>query len=77
MDLMVLYFVHIFILLLAIILQHDQAYKLSTTSSFFHVLFCRSPTTSRNRAKMLYATSKDRLRHELDGVHYEIQATDL
>lgn len=36
----------------------------------------RSPSTSRIRSKMLYATSKDRLRRELDGVHYEIQATD-
>ncbi|XP_054794505.1 actin-depolymerizing factor-like [Prosopis cineraria] len=35
-----------------------------------------SPSTARIRAKMLYATSKDRLRRELDGVHYEIQATD-
>lgn len=35
-----------------------------------------SPSVSRIRAKMLYATSKDRFRHELDGVHYEIQATD-
>ncbi|PKA57020.1 Actin-depolymerizing factor 11 [Apostasia shenzhenica] len=35
-----------------------------------------SPSMSRIRAKMLYATSKDRFRHELDGVHYEIQATD-
>ncbi|KAF7822024.1 actin-depolymerizing factor [Senna tora] len=25
---------------------------------------------------MVYATSKDRLRREVDGVHYEIQATD-
>lgn len=25
---------------------------------------------------MLYATSKGRFRRELDGVHYEIQATD-
>lgn len=25
---------------------------------------------------MLYATTKDRFRRELDGVHYEIQATD-
>jgi len=25
---------------------------------------------------MLYATSKERIRRELDGVHYEIQATD-
>lgn len=35
-----------------------------------------SPATSRIRAKMLYATSKDSLRRELDGVHYEIQATE-
>ncbi|CAA7406918.1 unnamed protein product [Spirodela intermedia] len=35
-----------------------------------------SPSVSRIRAKMLYATSKDRFRRELDGVHYEIQATD-
>ncbi|KAJ9547820.1 hypothetical protein OSB04_020363 [Centaurea solstitialis] len=35
-----------------------------------------SPASSRVRAKMLYATSKSRIRHELDGVHYEIQATD-
>ena len=35
-----------------------------------------SPSVSRIRAKMLYATSKERFRRELDGVHYEIQATD-
>ncbi|KAG6523311.1 hypothetical protein ZIOFF_013167 [Zingiber officinale] len=35
-----------------------------------------SPAVSRIRAKMLYATSKDRFRREMDGVHYEIQATD-
>ncbi|KAG6606377.1 hypothetical protein IC582_007922 [Cucumis melo] len=35
-----------------------------------------SPASSRIRAKMLYATSKDNFRHELDGIHYEIQATD-
>uniref|UniRef100_A0A0E0MPU8 ADF-H domain-containing protein n=1 Tax=Oryza punctata TaxID=4537 RepID=A0A0E0MPU8_ORYPU len=35
-----------------------------------------SPSISRIRAKMLYATSKERFRRELDGVHYEIQATD-
>ncbi|KAK6940676.1 Actin-depolymerizing factor homology domain [Dillenia turbinata] len=29
-----------------------------------------------NRDKMLYATSKDWFRRELDGIHYEIQATD-
>ncbi|XP_050372134.1 actin-depolymerizing factor-like [Argentina anserina] len=35
-----------------------------------------SPSVSRIRAKMLYATTKDRFRRELDGIHYEIQATD-
>ncbi|VAI22682.1 unnamed protein product [Triticum turgidum subsp. durum] len=35
-----------------------------------------SPDTSRIRAKMLYSTSKDRIKQELDGFHYEIQATD-
>ena len=36
----------------------------------------RSPEESRIRAKMLYATSKDGLRRVLDGLHYEVQATD-
>jgi cofilin len=36
----------------------------------------RSPDVSRVRSKFLYATSKDRFRKELDGVHYEVQATD-
>ena len=35
-----------------------------------------SPASSRIRAKMLYATSKDRFKHDLDGFHYDIQATD-
>ncbi|XP_010111917.2 actin-depolymerizing factor [Morus notabilis] len=35
-----------------------------------------SPSTAGVRSKMLYATSKDRFRRELDGIHYEIQATD-
>ncbi|KAG0453914.1 hypothetical protein HPP92_025218 [Vanilla planifolia] len=35
-----------------------------------------SPIGSRIRAKMLYATSKQGLRRVLDGVHYEVQATD-
>ena len=38
--------------------------------------FLRSPDVSRIRSKFLYATSKDRFRSELDGVHYEMQATD-
>ncbi|KAE8662512.1 Actin-depolymerizing factor [Hibiscus syriacus] len=43
-------------------------------SKIFFIAWC--PSSSRIRAKMLYATSKDRLRRELDGIHYEIQATD-
>ncbi|KAL3626428.1 hypothetical protein CASFOL_029977 [Castilleja foliolosa] len=35
-----------------------------------------SPSTSRIRSKMLYATSKGRFTRELVGIHYEIQATD-
>ncbi|GAV64342.1 Cofilin_ADF domain-containing protein [Cephalotus follicularis] len=35
-----------------------------------------SPSGSRIRSKMLYATSKGRFRQELEGIHYEIQATD-
>lgn len=35
-----------------------------------------SPAVSRIRSKMLYATSKNSFRRVLDGVHYEIQATD-
>ncbi|EXC01786.1 Actin-depolymerizing factor [Morus notabilis] len=44
--------------------------------TFPGVLLLRSPSVSRIRAKMLYATSKDKFRRELDGIHYEIQATD-
>ncbi|XWS49923.1 hypothetical protein CRYUN_Cryun12cG0044600 [Craigia yunnanensis] len=35
-----------------------------------------SPDASRVRSKMLYASSKDRFRRELDGVQVEVQATD-
>eukprot|EP00252_Welwitschia_mirabilis_P019643 TRINITY_DN4605_c0_g2_i1.p2 TRINITY_DN4605_c0_g2~~TRINITY_DN4605_c0_g2_i1.p2 ORF type:complete len:144 (+),score=17.09 TRINITY_DN4605_c0_g2_i1:149-580(+) len=35
-----------------------------------------SPAISKIRAKMLYATTKDRLKRELNGIHYEVQATD-
>ena len=37
---------------------------------------CRSPDTSRVRSKMLYASSKDRFKRELDGIQVELQATD-
>ncbi|XP_019169038.1 PREDICTED: actin-depolymerizing factor 5-like isoform X2 [Ipomoea nil] len=35
-----------------------------------------APAESRIRAKMVYATSKDGLRRALEGIHYEVQATD-
>lgn len=38
--------------------------------------FGRSPSASRIRAKILYATSKAGLRRVLDGISYELQATD-
>ncbi|RVW13443.1 Actin-depolymerizing factor 1 [Vitis vinifera] len=35
-----------------------------------------APDTSRVRSKMLYASSKDRFKRELDGIQVELQATD-
>ncbi|GFP99599.1 actin-depolymerizing factor 6 [Phtheirospermum japonicum] len=38
--------------------------------------FAWSPATSRIRAKMLYAMCRGSFKRSLDGIHYEIQATD-
>ncbi|KAI4300141.1 hypothetical protein L6164_033552 [Bauhinia variegata] len=35
-----------------------------------------SPDNSRVRSKMIYASSKDRFKRELDGIQVELQATD-
>ncbi|KAL4384974.1 hypothetical protein GQ457_15G002190 [Hibiscus cannabinus] len=35
-----------------------------------------APDTSRVRSKMVYASSKDRFKRELDGIQVELQATD-
>ncbi|KAK4802280.1 hypothetical protein SAY86_000483 [Trapa natans] len=35
-----------------------------------------APDSSRVRSKMLYASSKDRFKRELDGIQVELQATD-
>ncbi|KAK9157233.1 hypothetical protein Scep_003807 [Stephania cephalantha] len=35
-----------------------------------------SPDSSRVRSKMIYASSKDRFKRELDGIQVELQATD-
>ncbi|KAI3830074.1 hypothetical protein L1987_04207 [Smallanthus sonchifolius] len=35
-----------------------------------------SPDTAKVRTKMIYASSKDRFKRELDGIQVELQATD-
>ncbi|KAL7115575.1 hypothetical protein ABFS83_04G186300 [Erythranthe nasuta] len=35
-----------------------------------------SPDTAKVRSKMIYASSKDRFKRELDGIQVELQATD-
>ncbi|KAJ4726954.1 actin-depolymerizing factor [Melia azedarach] len=35
-----------------------------------------APDTSKVRSKMVYASSKDKFKRELDGIHVELQATD-
>ena len=45
---------------------------------FIYLFFngCRSPDASKVRMKMVYASSKDRFKRELDGIQFELQATD-
>ncbi|KAD5961249.1 hypothetical protein E3N88_12722 [Mikania micrantha] len=43
-------------------------------SKIFFVAWC--PDTSKVRMKMVYASSKDRFKRELDGIQVELQATD-
>ncbi|KAK6239855.1 hypothetical protein QUC31_005324, partial [Theobroma cacao] len=38
--------------------------------------FAWSPDTSRVRSKMLYASSRDKFKRQLDGIQVELQATD-
>lgn len=40
------------------------------------MMLIRSPDVSKVRMKMVYASSKDRFKRELDGVQLELQATD-
>ncbi|XWS46066.1 hypothetical protein CRYUN_Cryun14cG0032500 [Craigia yunnanensis] len=40
------------------------------------LFFAWSPDTSRVRNKMLYASSKDKFKRQLDGIQVELQATD-
>lgn len=43
-------------------------------SRIFFIAWC--PDISRVRSKMIYASSKDRFKRELDGIQVELQATD-
>ncbi|OMP00449.1 Actin-binding, cofilin/tropomyosin type [Corchorus olitorius] len=43
------------------------------TKIFF---FAWAPDTARVRSKMLYASSKDKFKRQLDGIQVELQATD-
>ena len=43
-------------------------------SKIFFILWV--PDTAKVRSKMLYASSKDSFRTMLDGINYELQATD-
>mmetsp|Transcript_9154 Transcript_9154/g.17125 ORF Transcript_9154/g.17125 Transcript_9154/m.17125 type:complete len:138 (+) Transcript_9154:69-482(+) len=40
------------------------------------VFFAWSPDVAKVKLKMIYAASKDAFRKELEGIHFEIQATD-
>lgn len=64
---------------------HGNVYFLGSAEYFscyvficidFVAFLCRSPDTSRVRSKMIYASSKDRFKRELDGIQIELQATD-
>ena len=48
--------------------------RVSQGAGFFFVAW--SPDTARVRSKMIYASSKDRFKRELDGIQVELQATD-
>ncbi|KAL6894349.1 hypothetical protein ACP4OV_008447 [Aristida adscensionis] len=43
-------------------------------SRIFYILW--SPETARVRSKMLYASSNEKFKRELDGIQVELQATD-
>ena len=53
-------------------------FGLSLLTDTHHSLcgFQRSPDTSKVRNKMIYASSKDSFKRELDGIQVELQATD-
>lgn len=53
-----------------------QSWVQPKNCSLLICLTYRSPETSKVRGKMVYASSKDRFKRELDGIQFELQATD-
>ncbi|KAL5174238.1 Actin-depolymerizing factor 7 [Glycine soja] len=54
-------------------------YCSAQTTYYMHIkiiILIRSPDTSKVRMKMVYASSKDRFKRELDGIQVDMQATD-
>lgn len=39
--------------------------------------FIRSPDDAKIKDKMLFASSREALKHKLDGIAFEVQGTDL
>ncbi|KAF2313283.1 hypothetical protein GH714_010130 [Hevea brasiliensis] len=59
---------------LMVMIQADVTYwKLGIYSA---IIWCRASDESKVRSTMLYASSKDKFRRELDGVQVELQAKD-
>lgn len=65
---------------MVISIAFGQALIPSKLSYYLNIVcrFCvlRSPDTAKVRSKMIYASSKDRFKRELDGIQVELQATD-
>ncbi|KAL2502885.1 Actin-depolymerizing factor 4 [Forsythia ovata] len=55
-------------------IEEKQKQENCQKSKIFFIAW--SPDNSRVRSKMIYASSKDRFKRELDGIQVELQATD-
>ncbi|CAN1174028.1 Actin-depolymerizing factor 2 [Linum perenne] len=56
---------------------YDFDYVTEDNRQISRIIFVAwSPDTARVRSKMIYASSKDRFKRELDGIQIELQATD-
>ncbi|CAN1276483.1 Actin-depolymerizing factor 5 [Linum perenne] len=56
--------------------RKSKIFFIAWSVSYSPTSFRVAPAASRIRAKMLYATSKIGVKGALDGIHYELQATD-